>query len=672
VPRRFELRYRIGLVVLLGGIGLIAVTAVTLVLGRRSEVQLAGIETQYVPLIELDRDLSTLFTEIPRAFGDAASAADEARLADAEELAGRFVRRLRDGGAAITANGGDAAALEREFQAYFTIARRVSASMMDETPIADLGDQIEAMGASQAAFAAHLDRATTPDRNRLEAAFATAYASQRNALLIEVIVASAVLVLMVVVSWQISRRTVRSLKAVSHGVERLAEGELEHPIEVSSRDELGDLAREANRTAIRLREYRERSESLLAETKRQAEDLARASRYKSEFLANMSHELRTPLNSILLLSQMLATNEDRTLTDKQVEFASVIRRSGEELLGLINEVLDLAKVEAGKQVLEVAPVAVSDLADYVRKLFEPLAAQKQLVLAVEVAPDVPAEIQTDWGRLTQIVKNLVANAIKFTERGGVTVRIAPRDGGRVVVAVADTGIGIAADKQAWIFEAFAQAETGTSRKFGGTGLGLTIAKQLALRLGGELGVVSTPGDGSTFELVLPIAGPAVDDAAPPREPPRTTAVPPVTAPRKAVAPPPLAETSVRTRATLDGKTVLVVDDDMRNVYSLTSTLGGYGMTIVAAADGQEALDELARRPGVDVVLMDIMMPGVDGHEATRRIRAQERFRALPIIVLTARISQGERERCLEAGANDYLPKPVDLDRLLESMRALLE
>jgi signal transduction histidine kinase/ActR/RegA family two-component response regulator len=674
VARRFELRYRIGLLVLIGGLGLITVTAVTLILGRRGEEQLAGIETRYVPLSEVDRDLDTLFAEIPRALGDAASAADESRLADADGLADQFVTRLRGGRDAIVANGGDPDALEAEFRAYFTVARQISASMMAETPTADLGDQIEAMGQAKAAFAEHLDLATTPDRSRLAAAFATAHASQRNTLVITAIVAAGVLVLMAFVSWQLSRRTVGALRAVSRGVERLAEGEYGEPIDVASRDELGDLAREANRTALRLREYRERSETLLAETKRQAEDLARASRYKSEFLANMSHELRTPLNSILLLSQMLATNSDGTLTAKQAEYASVIRRSGEELLGLINEVLDLAKVEAGKQSLEVRKIAPGDLADYVRKMFEPLAAQKQLELVVTVVADAPKEIRTDWARLTQIVKNLVANAIKFTEKGGVSVQIAASYGDRVEIAVADTGIGIARDKQAWIFEAFAQAESGTSRKYGGTGLGLTIAKQLAIRLGGDLSVESAVSMGSTFRLLLPVGGPPADAVAAAR---RETLAPPL-APARAepigrpptVPLPPVTDGSVRTRTVLAGKTVLIVDDDMRNVYSLSSALHRYEVATLAATDGQEALDELARK-GADLVLMDIMMPGLDGYETTRRIRELPKHRELPIIALTARTGPGEREKCISAGASDYLPKPVDLEQLLAMMRSLL-
>jgi CheY-like chemotaxis protein len=410
-----------------------------------------------------------------------------------------------------------------------------------------------------------------------------------------------------------------------------------------------------------------------------AAELARASRYKTEFLANMSHELRTPLNSIMILSKVLGENEPATLTARQVEFAHLIHRSGQELLALINEVLDLAKVEAGKQEIVCEAVAVAELASYARQMFQPLAMQKQLDLTVEVDDDAPAYIRTDQARLAQILKNLLANAFKFTERGGVTMRIARAGPGAAVagdcvaISVTDTGIGISADKQAWIFEAFAQADSGTSRKYGGTGLGLTIARQLAVRLGGDLGVESQLGAGSTFRIVLPVCGPAVDDSGQPVAPSPAPATAPVPVQSdRADKPPTLPPMNAVRDPVLAGKLVLIVDDDMRNVYSLSSALRAEHLAVLTASDGQEAIDELDQHPEVDVVVMDVIMPHMNGYEATRRIRTQERFARLPIIALTANSMPGEREECLEAGASDYLPKPVEPGRLVELIRRSLD
>jgi signal transduction histidine kinase len=240
----------------------------------------------------------------------------------------------------------------------------------------------------------------------------------------------------------------------------------------------------------------------LEEAKSAAE---RASETKSQFLANMSHELRTPLNSLLILARLLADNPGGNLTEKQVKFAQTIRDSGQDLLSLINDLLDLAKIESGAVIaLSVAPARFTDLREDLQRAFAELAQQKGLAFSIVLDAALPATVRTDATRLKQVLKNLIANAIKFTARGAVTVRIAAEGADRVAFAVSDTGIGISPDKQQVIFEAFQQADGSTSRQYGGTGLGLSISRQLARLLGGELRLASTPGQGSTFTLVLPL------------------------------------------------------------------------------------------------------------------------------------------------------------------------
>jgi PAS domain S-box-containing protein len=282
VQLRLRFWHRIGLLVALAGVALMTVTAVTLVLGRRSAYELSGIETRYVPLIVLNRDLETTLARITRALEDAASAADESGLVEADKLGSDFAQRLDSGSQAIANNGDSPAALEHDFKAYFTIARSVSQSLVGGASASQLAAEIETMRHAQQILAAHLEAATIPDRRRLAEAFANAHDSQENALRIESIVATVALLLMVVLCWRITRQTVRALRSVSIGVERLASGEFEQEIDITTSDEIGDVAREANRTAKRLREYRDRAQNLLTETQRQAEELARASQAEKE------------------------------------------------------------------------------------------------------------------------------------------------------------------------------------------------------------------------------------------------------------------------------------------------------------------------------------------------------------------------------------------------------
>ena len=417
-----------------------------------------------------------------------------------------------------------------------------------------------------------------------------------------------------------------------------------------------------------------------------AQQLAQASQYKSEFLANMSHELRTPLNSLLLLSRLLADNPDDNLSPKQIDFARTIHGAGSDLLRLIDDILDLSKIEAGRVDVDTAPVDLVEVCGELEQAIAPQADDKGLELRVELSPDLPREITTDAQRLRQVLRNLLANAVKFTDSGTVTLEVAPvppdtvygvpaLDASPVVVAFAvrDTGIGIPDGKLEMIFEQFQQADGTTSRKYGGTGLGLSISKELASMLGGKIEVASEVGAGSVFTLLLPEYLPAAA-AAPrggqrrnPEMIPSTTPAAPQRSAGNAILRGNPTASGARAVPELSGATVLIVDDDVRNVFALTSALELHGLTVLYADNGAEGIKLLTQNGEVDVVLMDAMMPDLDGNETTRRIRALPQGRELPVVFLTAKAMPGDRESSLAAGATEYVTKPVDLDELLSLM-----
>ncbi|WP_456302670.1 HAMP domain-containing protein [Streptomyces rochei] len=574
------------------------------------------------------------------------------------------------------------------------------------------------------------------------------------------------------------------------------------------------------------------------ELETRAQQLSLASKYKSEFLANMSHELRTPLNSLLILAQLLAQNPSRNLTPKQVEYAGIIHSAGSDLLQLINDILDLSKVEAGKMDVSPERVTLRQLIEYVEATFRPMTTQKGLEFTVTTAAGAPADLLTDDSRLRQVLRNLLSNAVKFTERGGVELAVEPapddevpagvvRGGAVVAFRVKDTGIGIPEQHLESIFGAFQQADGTTSRKYGGTGLGLSITREIAQLLGGAVTVDSTPDRGSTFTLFLPVARPDFEELlghgaeAVPAESPadvldRPAAVPELTGghrrrPRRLLVveerprglltlvaesvvadlthgrddagdrPPldvitavgaqeaagalaaepchcvvlelgmPDAEASRFLRAlrgdsalasvpvlvhsghradaaleedlrsgaqggaleflsSLDelrerialhlaaeepgdvlslvrpeepqrlaahpedspaGRTVLVVDDDARNLFALSGILELHGFRVLHAENGRRGIETLMDHPEVDLVLMDVMMPEMDGYTATEEIRRMPRYAELPIIAVTAKAMPGDREKSLASGASDYVTKPVDTQDLIACVRRWL-
>ncbi|MFD7779092.1 HAMP domain-containing protein [Streptomyces sp. NPDC059753] len=485
------------------------------------------------------------------------------------------------------------------------------------------------------------------------------------------------------------------------------------------------LLSESQRLTAELRQRSDELQITNAKLEEKAALLATSSQYKSEFLANMSHELRTPLNSLLVLSRLLADNPSGRLSGEEVEFAVTIHQAGSDLLQLINDILDLSKIEAGRMDVHPKTLPLNKLLDYVRATFQPLSGDRGLSFDITVGEDVPRELFSDEQRLQQILRNLLSNAVKFTSSGGVELlveRATPADFEEetlraadeiIALSVKDTGIGIQPEMLNGIFEAFQQSDGATNRKYGGTGLGLSISRDMAALLGGRITAESEPGVGSTFTLYVPVhyTSPALEPL------PTDASVPAVTGPdtptlaSKARAGTP-AELDVFTDAVsaprtgtraaddladlidehaswpettrlkewltggtakvLANRRILIVDDDIRNVFALTHVLGRVGINVKYAENGREGLEVLDRTPDVSLVLMDIMMPEMDGYEMIAAMRRTPRFANLPVIALTAKAMPGDREKAIESGANDYIPKPVDVDRLLSVICRLLD
>jgi len=395
-----------------------------------------------------------------------------------------------------------------------------------------------------------------------------------------------------------------------------------------------------------------------------------SSKYKSEFLANMSHELRTPLNSLLILSKDLSENRNKNLDSVQVESAEIIYKSGCDLLVLINEVLDLSKIEAGKMSLNIEPVSLKNFANELIREFKHHAEKKGLTLNTDLDKELPEFILTDSQRLNQILKNLLSNAIKFTEKGSVSIQIGRNTGSTVIISITDTGIGILEEKQQAIFEAFQQAEGGTSRKYGGTGLGLSISRELAKLLGGEIKLSSKLSEGSTFSLIIPLEIVQEQER-------KGTNTPDIYWEKESASFKPRLSNDIkylnypnikddRETITGDDKTLLIIEDDLKFSTIILKQANKKGFKCLSAATGEDGL-LLALKYKPQAIILDMILPGINGHTVLFELKANPSLRHIPVHIISA------KERSLEPireGAVEYLMKPVAKEDLEEAFNRI--
>ncbi|QTN48545.1 response regulator [Ectopseudomonas mendocina] len=441
---------------------------------------------------------------------------------------------------------------------------------------------------------------------------------------------------------RLARRLAQPLSAMGQALERIQNGDYRPSLVERGNDELTDLARHINNLACALEQSGQEQQQAIAELIQAREESEQANRAKSDFLAMMSHELRTPMNGVLGMLQLLETT---SLNDEQSEYAALATESTEHLLKVINDILDFSRIERGALELEAIPFNLLELLQGSIQVFQHSAQQRGLQLLLDDQPGLERlEVRGDPTRIRQILVNLIGNALKFTEEGHIRVEThwQPLDDQVLwfTCAVRDSGIGIDGERLEHMFDAFQQADTSISRRYGGTGLGLPIARTLAERMGGTLRAESQLGTGSVFTLEIPLPFHPYSEQ--------------------------VQSSDNQALGSGDGQAVLLVEDNPVNQTVIEAMLRSLGYQVSLVGDGQQAVQSCSQQDYA-AILMDCRLPLMDGYEATRQIRQLEQGRQVPIIALTANALQGDREACLEAGMNDYLAKPfkrADLQRIL--------
>ena len=457
-------------------------------------------------------------------------------------------------------------------------------------------------------------------------------------------------------------------------------------------EELEERAQMLEQQREQIRAQNREVEETGRELQRKADELEQVSTYKSEFLANMSHELRTPLNSLMILSSLLKDNRDGNLTTKQVEFAATMNGAGRDLLNLINDILDLSKIESGHLEFHYEKLIPSELSDQLKMVFTPITGEKGITLSVTLDDSVPEAIVTDCQRIRQILNNLLSNSCKFTSKGTVTLRVYTPDAhenmldtAAVAFAVSDTGIGIPDDKLSVIFNAFQQADGSTSRTYGGTGLGLSISRQLARAMGGEISLTSEVGKGSTFTLFLPVNSasnldPVIKEHYVSISPPRTVATPVIAAPHNKDTTPimdksfdmlPAPIPDDREKLQSGSRSILIIEDDLTFAGILAEIVRGRSFSVLVAADGESGI-ALAERYQPNAILLDVMLPHIDGWGVMRNLKDNPVTRHIPVHFITC---LEDRQKAMNMGAIGFVTKPVNseqLDAVLNSLETVIE